>query len=260
MKALLVDGLNLVRRIFAAVPEPDAGADESHMDRVVQSAANSLQRALRFHQPSHAVVIFESAAPTWRHRLFPDYKKTRPAMPEPLRDGIPRLQRAFNDIGVTSLEHPGVEADDVIATIACKIEQGGGFSTILSTDRHYCQLLSDGIEVYDHFGQRPLDREMIRQRFDVEPGDLPMFFALTGDSGKSIPGVTGVGPRTAARLIAEYGDLDTLLESAKDITGKISTKIMHGAEDARLAFALFQLKTDVALGINLNQLRYEPGE
>ena len=101
---------------------------------------------------------------------------------------------------------------------------------------------------------------MIRQRFDVEPGDLPMLLALTGDSGKSIPGIAGVGPRTAARLIAEYGDLETLLESARDMTGKISTKIMHGAEDARLAFRLFQLKTDVALGINLNQLRYEPGE
>ena len=181
-------------------------------------------------------------------------------MPEALRDGIPRLQQAFTDIGVTSLEHPGFEADDIIATIACKIAQGGGFSTILSTDRHYCQLLSGNIEVYDHFGQRPLDAGMIRQRFDVDPDDLPFFFALTGDSGKSIPGITGIGPRTAARLIAEYGDLETLLAAAPDMTGKISAKILHGAEDARLAFQLFQLKTDVALGVNLNQLRYTPGE
>lgn len=181
-------------------------------------------------------------------------------MPGPLRDGIPRLQQAFDDVGITSLEHPGFEADDIIATIACKIALAGGFSTILSTDRHYCQLLSDHIDVYDHFGQRPLDEAMIRKRFDIAPTELPFFFALTGDSGKSIPGISGIGPRTAARLIAEYGDLDTLLDAAPDMTGKISAKILHGAENARLAIQLFQLKTDVALGINLNQLRYEAEE
>lgn len=260
MKALLVDGLNLVRRIYAAVPEPEAGASESHMDRVMQSAANSLDRALRFHLPSHAVVVFESAAPTWRHRLFADYKKNRPPMPEPLRDGIPGLQKAFEDGGVHSLEHPGFEADDIIATIACKIAASGGASTILSTDRHYCQLLSRGIEVYDHFSQRPLDADMIHDRFGISPADLPFFFALTGDSGKSIPGIPGVGPRTAARLVTEYRDLDTLLAEAPDMTGKISAKILHGAEEARLGLRLFRLKTDVSLGINLNQFRYQRGE
>ena len=264
MKALLVDGLNLVRRIHAAVPAPDpqpaAVMRSKHMEGVISSSEASLQRALRFHNPSHALVVFESDAPTWRHRLFPDYKRNRPAMPEDLRDGLPDLQRAFLAMGVRSFERSGYEADDVIGTMAKKIESNSGKSTILSTDRHYCQLLSPGISVYDHFGGRPLDEEMIRQRFGIKPADLPFFFALTGDPGKSIPGIRGVGPRTAARLVAEFPDLDTLLEASREMTGKIGSKILNGAEAAKTGLALFQLRTDIELGINLSQLRYRPAE
>ena len=258
MKALLVDGLNLVRRIHAAVPGAESGDRESHMKRVVSASVSSLERALRFHQPSHAVAVFESSAPTWRHHLFPDYKKNRRPMPGPLRDGIPTLKDAFRDTGVESLERPGYEADDIIATIAGKIAAGGGFSTILSTDRHYCQLLNDHIRVYDHFGQRPLDRDLIWNRFGVEPRDLPFFLALAGDSGKSVPGIAGIGPHTAARLVMEYRDLDSLLDAAVEMTGRIGAKVLHGAESARTALALFRFKTDIALGINLNQLRQVP--
>ncbi|MDE0095757.1 MAG: flap endonuclease Xni [Gammaproteobacteria bacterium] len=256
MKALLIDGLNLVRRIYAAVPQAESGDREAHLQRAVSASVSSLERALRFHQPTHAVVVFETPAPTWRHQLYPDYKKNRKPMPGPLRDGIPALKDAFLEAGVESLERPGYEADDIIATIAGKIALGGGFSTILSTDRHYCQLLGEHIEVYDHFGQRPLDRDLIRDRLGIEPRHLPFFLALTGDSSKSIPGIVGVGPRTAARLVAEFGDLESLLEAAEGMTGRIGAKIMHGAESARTALALFRFKTDIALGINLNQLRH----
>ena len=264
MKALLVDGLNLVRRIHAAVPMPEPQADQvpegAHMSGVIESSVASLKRALRFHTPSHVVMVFESDAPTWRHRLLADYKRNRPAMPEDLRDGLPALQRAFLGFGVRCFERPGYEADDIIGTIARKIEKGGGKSTILSTDRHYCQLLSPSIAVYDHFAQRPLDEAMILQRFGVAPRDLPYFFALTGDPGKSIPGIPGVGARTAARLVAEYPDLETLLEAARDMKGKIASKILSGADTARTGLALFQLRTDIELGINLSQLRYLPAE
>ncbi len=258
MKALLIDGLNLVRRIYAAVPQAESGDSEAHLQRAVSASVSSLERALRFHQPTHAVVVFESPAPTWRHQLYPDYKKNRAPMPEPLRDGIPALKDAFLEAGVESLERPGYEADDIIATIAGKIALGGGFSTILSTDRHFCQLLGEHIEVYDHFGQRPLDRDLIRDRLGVEPRDLPFFLALTGDSGKSITGIVGVGPRTAARLVTEFGDLESLLDAAEGMTGRIGAKILHGAESARTALALFRFKTDIPLGINLNQLRHTP--
>ena len=131
-------------------------------------------------------------------------------------------------------------------------------SIVLSTDRHYCQLISRHIQVYDHFGQQPLDHDLIRDRFGIDPGDLPFFLALTGDSGKSIPGIPGIGPRTASRLVAEHGDLESLLSAAKTITGKVGGRIHQGAESARTAFALFQYRTDVPLGINLKALRYLP--
>jgi protein Xni len=262
MQALLVDGLNLVRRIYAAVPSPPEDADdvqlEQHIQGVVRSSTSSLDRALRFHQPSHSVAVFEQPGRTWRHRVFPDYKKNRSPMPSLLSDAMPELKQAFESKGVLSYDRAGYEADDVIATMAIKIAHHHGTVTILSTDRNYCQLLCPEISVYDHFGQRHLDREMIFKRFGVEPEQLPMLLALAGDSSLSIPGIPSIGIRTAARLVHEYHTIDNLLEASREMTGKIGSKLYNGQEIARLGMELFTLKKDIDLGINLNQFRYQP--
>lgn len=262
MQALLVDGLNLVRRIYAAVPSPSEEAEdaqlEKHIDGVIRSSTSSLERALRFHQPSHCVAVFEQPGPTWRHRIFPDYKKNRSPMPGPLSDSMPKFKAAFQSKGVQSYDRVGFEADDVIATMATKIAIHHGIVTVLSTDRNYCQLLRPEISVYDHFGQRHLDREMIEKRFGVEPEQLPFLLALAGDSGLAIPGIPSVGIRTAARLVHEYHTMDNLLEASREMTGKIGSKLFNGQEIARLGLELFTLKKDIDLGINLNQFRYNP--
>ena len=125
MKALLVDGFNLVRRIYAAVPQPADDAlplaKEAHVHGVISSMNASLQRALRAHSPSHCVVVFEQPGRTWRHRLHPEYKIKRSAMPEPLARNMDTIKKNFADIGVNSFEFVGYEADDVIATMATKI-------------------------------------------------------------------------------------------------------------------------------------------
>ncbi|MGI9318777.1 MAG: flap endonuclease Xni, partial [bacterium] len=262
MQALLVDGLNLVRRIYAAVPSPPEDADEAqrttHIEGVIRSSTSSLERALRFHQPSHCVAVFEQVGPTWRHRLYPDYKKNRSPMPTPLSESMNELKKAFEIKGVQNYDRAGYEADDVIATMATKIAIHHGTVTILSTDRNYCQLLRPEISVYDHFGQRHLDREMIQKRFGVEPEQLPFLLALAGDSGLSIPGIPSIGVRTAARLVHEYHTLDNLLEASREMTGKIGSKLFNGQEIARLGLRLFTLRKDIDLGINLNQFRYQP--
>ena len=276
MKALLVDGLNLVRRIYAAVPDESQQTDNAmhssgeHLAGVIASSAASLRRALNQHRPSHCVVVFDGDGRNWRHQLYPDYKKNRPPMPEPLRNELGQFEQAFNGVGVECILLAGYEADDIIATVAVKIAQrceqhddeqhGNGGALILSTDRNYCQLLSENITVFDHFGQRYLDAGMVTKRFQVEPRQLPDLLALAGDSSLSIPGVKSIGIRTAAKLLIDYDTLEKVLEAAKDMPGKLGGKLRSGREDARLAKTLFTLKTDVDLGINLNQWRFHPPE
>ena len=262
MKALLVDGLNLVRRIYAAVPDEEKQADPSeHLAGVTaSSSAASLKRALNQHRPSHCIVVFDQGGRNWRHELYPDYKKNRAPMPAPLRGGLAQIERAFDEIRVECFSSAGYEADDIIATVAVKIAKRAGRALILSTDRNYCQLLSANIKVFDHFGQLYLDAEMIKKRFQVEPRQLPDLLALAGDSSLSIPGVKAIGIRTAAKLLNDYGSLEKTLKAADDIPGKLGSKLHGGRADARLAKTLFTLKTDIDLGINLNQLRYHPPE
>ncbi len=270
MKALLVDGLNLVRRLYAAVPtvptvptmpaaptdEPGPADDSEHLAGVIAASAAALQRALNQHRPSHCLAVFDRGPKNWRHELYPDYKKNRPPMPEPLRTGLAQFEQAFGEIKVMCFSLAGYEADDLIATVAVKIARHNGHALILSTDRNYCQLLSEHIAVFDHFGQRFLDRDLIVKRFQVEPRQLPDLLALAGDSGASIPGIKSIGIRTAAKLLGDYGTLEKTLKAAKDIPGKLGGKLRNGREDARLAKTLFTLKTDIDLGINLKQLRW----
>lgn len=260
MKVLLVDGLNLVRRIHAAAPdEAKRAGGREPLAGVIASCAASLRRALNRHRPSHCLAVFDGGGGRdWRRRLYPEYKKNRPPMPAPLRDALPRIEQAFAAAGVDSFSRAGFEADDIIATVAVKVARRGGHALILSTDRNYCQLLGDRIAVFDHFAQRPLDRDLIVKRFRVEPRQLPDALALAGDSGLSIPGVRSVGIRTAAKLLAQYGDLEKVLQAAAAIPGRLGRQLAEGREHARLAKTLFTLNTGADLGINLNQLRYNP--
>ena len=179
-------------------------------------------------------------------------------MPEDLQKAIPQFEHAFKELGIPSYSLMGFEADDVIGTIAVKIAAKNGKAVILSTDRNYCQLLNDSISIYDHFGQRYLDRDMVVQRMQVEPHQLIDLLALAGDTGLSIPGILSIGKRTAAKLIHDHGNLSQILAAAEDIPGKLGSKLYSGKDDALLAHKLFTLKTDIDLGINLKDLRYIP--
>ncbi|WP_423909190.1 flap endonuclease Xni [Candidatus Spongiihabitans sp.] len=265
MKALLVDGLNLVRRIYAAVPnnpeqrsaqDADANSDVGHINNVIRSACASLHRALKKHNPSHCLAVFEQSGKNWRHKLFPDYKKDRSPMPAALHSAMADFESAFSDLGVRTFSLPGHKADDVIATLANKIALRGGHVVILSTDRILCQLLNSWIRVYDHFADHYLDSEMIKKKFQVKPEQIPHLLALAGDSSLSITGIKSIGIRTASRLINDHGNLEKVLATADNMPGKLGSKLYSGKEDARLAYKLFTLKTDIELGVNLSQFRY----
>jgi 5'-3' exonuclease len=253
MLALLVDGLNLVRRIYAAVPGDEDTAE--HDDGVLRSCTRSIERALAGIGPSHALCAFDGAGRSWRHELLPTYKANRPPMPETLAQLLPRIREAFEADGVRCVEVPGFEADDVLASIAVRIAARGGEAVILSTDKSMLSLLRDGVRVRNHFDERELDASYVRERFGVAPDRLPSWLALVGESSQGVPGVRSVGPKTATRLIAEHGDLGAILEAAAQIPGKLGEALRAHADDARLSLTLATLRTDVAVGLNLNQCR-----
>ncbi len=275
VRFLLVDALNLIRRVYAAQPGDDG---PERAEGAKTSSVQSLQRGLRESKPTHALVVFEGAEPSWRHLLFRDYKIGHKPMPEALRDALPAYQEAFLAIGVDSFSVPKVEADDVIATLAVKVAAAHGTAVILSTDKVFMQLLCDHIAVRDHFGPRWLDRDHLRTKFGVAPEQFVDLLALAGDTTNAIPGVPGIGPKTAAKLIEDFGSLEAILAAAgvqdtqtpevgattvappegssPALAPKLRDKLFDHAEDARMAKSLVQLQTDLDLGLNLKALRY----
>ena len=250
---LLVDGLNLIRRVYAAQPGEDGF---ERVESALRASVKSLSRALRECRPTHAVCVFDGDEPGWRHEEYPSYKSGRQPMPEALREGLPSFRDAFGDQGVASLVFPALEADDVIATLACKVAERGGHSTILSTDKAFLQLLSNYIVVRDHFQKINLDDSWIINKYGVEAGQFVDFLALAGDTGNSIPGVPSVGAKTAARLLREVGDLDTILAVAHTIPGKPGEMIYKNRDQAQLSRLLAILRKDLELGVNLKSFRY----
>jgi protein Xni len=246
---LIVDGLNLIRRVYAGTP----GAD---FEAALSTTAQSLRRALTEVAPTHAVVVFDSEGPTWRHGLYPAYKSGRKPMPEELRSGLDRFRGEFSRMGIPSVSKPGVEADDLAATLASGVASHGGEAVILSTDGSFCQLVSDRIRVRDHFQKRALDEKYVREKFGVDPGKLVDLWALAGTGATEIPGVPGVGRKTAARLIQENGSLDRVLDAATEMKGKLGETLRANVEIARLSQKLARLRTDLELGWNLKAFRY----
>ena len=242
---LIVDGLNLVRRIYGAQPGDDG---PERVQSAISTSVQSLRRSLKEVAPTHAVAVFDGAQPGWRHQRYPAYKADRPPMPASLKEGLSSIADAFSEEGVSSLSFSELEADDVIATLAGKVALKNGRVVILSTDKIFIQLLSDFITVRDHFQKRDLDRAWVRQKYGVEPERFVDLLALAGDATNNIPGVPSVGMKTAARLVSEIGDLETILALAHTIPGKTGEMIYRHSEEARLARDLACLKTDLPWG------------
>ena len=179
-------------------------------------------------------------------------------MPDMLASSMDAIKQQFSQLGVQSFSLAGYEADDVLATLAKKIEHNNGHSIILSTDRILCQLISDRIQIYDHFSEKALDQNIVNEKFQVEAALIPEVLGLAGDNSVSIPGVKSIGIKTAVKLICTYGRIEKVIENADSISGHIGNSLIADQEKAILAKKLFTLKTDIELGINLRQFRVQP--
>jgi protein Xni len=251
---LLIDALNLIRRVYAAQPGTD---DPRRAAEARESSLRSLQRALRQASPTHVACVFDGGGRSWRHELDPAYKEGHAPMPEALRVALDSYRQAFLDIGVASLAYSGLEADDVIATMAVKATTAGATAIVLSTDKIFGELLAAGVRVRDHFRDRELDSAGVVKKFGVRPEQLADFFALAGDRGNNIGGVPGIGAKTAAALLGRFAGLEEALRSATTVEGRLGERLVEHAATARLCRRLVALRTDLDLGVNLRELRYQ---
>ncbi|MGL5762918.1 MAG: flap endonuclease Xni [Plesiomonas shigelloides] len=256
---LVVDALNLIRRIHA-VHESHKTSPEQPVDmaRCISQSRNALEQLLQHTQPTHAVAVFDSALrePGWRHQLLPSYKEGRPAMPDDLAAALTQFQDAFAEQGVASLTAQDDEADDLAATLAWQVCSRRHQATIVSTDKGYCQLLAPTLQIRDYFQKRWLDLPFVEQEFGVAPALLPDYWGLAGISSSKIPGVAGIGGKTAATLLNRYGSLEAVL-AATDHSPALLKKLSNQGEMAHLCRQVATLRRDLPLGINLQQLRWQ---
>jgi protein Xni len=255
VRLLLVDAPNLIRRIHAAVPAQD---NTQKIEQTVSSSIASLKRALTLHSPTHVLCAFESEGPTWRHAVNPDYKKDRPAMPVELREIYAKCKQGFKQEGIHSVNIDGMEADDIIASTATRAASLDAKVTILSTDTGQAQLLGENISQYDHFKDKPITSDSIRSRFGIEPHQLIDYYALVGDGSHSLSGVPGIGAKTAARLLASYPDLESVIKNSGEIGGRVGENLVEHAQTALQTRQLVSLRTDINIDKPLKDFRYIP--
>ncbi|MEE2691059.1 MAG: DNA polymerase I [Pseudomonadota bacterium] len=251
IRLYLVDGSGYLFRAYHALPPLTRKSDGLPVG-AVSGYSNMLYKLLcdmtDEHDPTHLAVIFDHSAKTFRNDLYPEYKAHRPEPPEDLVPQFPLVRDATRAFNVACIEMEGFEADDIIASYARHVEKLGGEVVIISSDKDLMQLVSDRVSLFDTMKNRRIGRAEVIEKFGVPPEKVIDVQSLAGDSVDNVPGVPGIGVKTAAQLIEEYGDLDELLARAPEIKQqKRRENLIEFADKARISRDLVTLKTDVAL-------------
>jgi DNA polymerase-1 len=252
-RLILVDGSGYIFRAFHALP-PMTRPDGVHVN-AVYGFTSMLSQFLTKHAASHIAVVFDSARLTFRNDIYPDYKAHRPEPPPELIPQFALIRDATEALGVCKLEQPGYEADDVIAAYAKAFVAEGGSVGIVSSDKDLMQLIGPGVEMLDPIKQKPIREPEVLEKFGVTPDKVVEVQALAGDSTDNVPGVPGIGIKTAAQLIGEYGDLETLLANTHNIKQpKRREALEQNAEKARISKRLVTLDADAPLPAKIEAL------
>jgi DNA polymerase-1 len=261
----LVDGSGYIFRAYHALPPLTRKSDGlpvgavagfcNMLWKLIQSARDTSVGVT----PSHFAVIFDHSAKTFRSELYPEYKANRSEPPEDLVPQFGLIRQATKAFDLPCIEMQGFEADDLIATYARLAREAGADATIISSDKDLMQLVGDKVTMYDPMKDREIRVPEVIEKWGVPPEKMIDLQALTGDSVDNVPGVPGIGPKTAAQLLEEYGDLDTLLERASEIKqNKRRESIIANADKARISRDLVRLRDDVPVGEALDELVLQP--
>src|SRR6266516_1824660 len=259
----LVDGSSYIFRAYHALPPLNRKSDGLQVNAVL-GFCNMLWKLLREmpedNRPTHLAIIFDKSEVTFRNKIYPEYKAHRPPAPDDLIPQFALIREAVRAFDLPCLEQVGFEADDLIATYVRQACERGATATIVSSDKDLMQLVTDCVTMYDTMKDRRIGIPEVIEKFGVPPEKVVEVQALIGDPTDNVPGVPGIGVKTAAQLIAEYGDLETLLARAGEIKqDKRRQALIENADKARLSKKLVTLDQHVALEMPVGDLAvHEP--
>lgn len=255
----LIDGSALAYRSYFAFIRNPLINSRGENTSVSFGVVNSLFSLLNQHDPSHIAIVFDTREPTHRHKKYPEYKSTRAKMPDDMADQLPRMREVVEALNLPMIEKAGVEADDVIGTLAKRAAAENYQVLIVTSDKDFNQLVDDNIKIL-----RPqkagadleiIDRDKVVDILGIPPEKVIDFMALTGDTSDNIPGIPGVGPKTALKLLEQFGSLEEVLANADKISGKsLKQKVSDNKDKARLSKDLVTILTDLDLDYDIKDL------
>ena len=249
----LVDGSSYLYRAFHALPNLTNSRGEP--TGALLGVANMLKRLLNENDPEYIAVVFDARGPTFRHEMYPEYKANRPPMPAELRQQVETILEFTKMLGLPLLQVEGVEADDVIGTLATEAEKAGMSCVISTGDKDMAQLVSDLTTLTNTMTNTDMDRDGVQEKFDVGPEQIVDFLALTGDKSDNIPGVEKCGPKTAAKWLGKWGDLDQIIAHADDVGGKIGEYLRAALDQLPLSKDLATIRRDLDLDLEPAELK-----
>ncbi|MFM8453456.1 MAG: DNA polymerase I [Gammaproteobacteria bacterium] len=252
-KLFLIDGSSYLFRAYHALP-PLISKTGLHTGALYGSL-NMLKKLILDHKPEYIALIFDSKEKNFRHEIFPSYKANRSQMPEELAEQIAPLFEIIKALGLPLIQIPGIEADDVIATLSYQAKDQELNTTIISSDKDLAQLVEDGkISILDTMKNKVYNRETVFEKFEVYPEQIADWLTLTGDSVDNIPGVPKVGPKTASKWLQQYSSLENLLAHQDEIPGKVGESLRTTASHLNLYKQLVLLNTNLDLNIDPKSL------
>ncbi|WP_417549865.1 DNA polymerase I [Methylophaga sp.] len=242
---ILVDGSSYLYRAYHAMPPLTNSDGES--TGTIYGVINMLRKLIRDYKPEHMAVVFDAKGKTFRNDLYAEYKATRPPMPDDLREQIAPIHEIVRAMGLPLLCVDNVEADDVIGTLA-KQATAAGIETVISTgDKDMAQLVSEHVTLVNTMNNSKTDIPAVKEKFGLTPQQIVDYLALMGDKVDNIPGVDSVGPKTATKLLQQYGSLQGVIEHADEVKGKLGEKLRAAVDALPLSYQLATIKMDVEL-------------
>ena len=254
----VVDGSNYLYRAYYAIPA--LTNSKGFPTNAVYGFTTMLMKLLRDLKPDYVVVAFDLRGPTTRHEEYVDYKATRKPMPDDLIPQVPFIKDVIRGFSVSILEKQGIEADDMIGTLTIQARQKGWRVAIISGDKDLMQMVDDDVRLVDTMKDKTYDAAAVKEKFGVGPDKVVEILGLMGDASDNIPGVPGIGPKTAQRLIEEYGSVDAVIANAENLRNvKLRESFRVHADQARLSRQLALIRTDIEMDFRLEDaLHREP--
>ncbi len=241
-----IDGNGLFYRSFFAIPRHFRTADGTPTN-AVYGFTMVLRQLRNKYKVECAVVVFDPPGGSFRDKVYEEYKANRPPMPDDLKVQLPWIKTVAQTLGFRTLEIPGYEADDVIATLTQKAEEQGRQSIIVSSDKDFCQLVTPLTTILDPAKEKLMTHKEVQDKYSVSASQFIDYLALVGDSSDNIPGVPGVGPKTAVKILAEYPSVEAIKASADKIEGRVGNLIRDNLDSMEVSFELAKMKRDVPL-------------